>query len=138
MNQPSSLVAPLLVATGGGAGAVLRYAVGRLVAHRFAIPAEAFPIATAFVNIVGSLLMGVLVGWQANGGSASGTEAQAWRLLVGMGLLGGFTTFSSFSLDLVVMWQRGAIGAALGYAALSLGGGVAGLLTGLYVMRGTG
>ena len=82
------------------------------------------------MNIVGSFAMGLLAGWLARAG---GNESL--RLLLGVGVLGGFTTFSAFSLELVTLAQRGAVGMAALYAASSLAGGVIGLLVGLALMR---
>lgn len=125
MTPPSFLHASLLVALGGGVGAWLRFVVGRLVG------AMAFPWATLAVNVSGSLAMGLLAGWLARHGSGGET----WRLLLGVGLLGGFTTFSAFSLDLVELIQRGQAGAAGAYALISVVAGIAGLFAGLAVMR---
>ncbi len=124
MNPPSFLTSSLLVAFGGGVGAWLRFVAGRLVG-----PA-AFPYATLTVNILGSFAMGLLAGWLARDGVGS----EGWRLLLGVGVLGGFTTFSAFSLEIVTLAQRGAIGAAAAYAALSLAGGIVGLIAGLRIM----
>ena len=124
MNPPSFLTSSLLVAFGGGVGAWLRFVAGRLVG-----PA-AFPFATLTVNILGSFAMGLLAGWLARDGAGS----ESWRLLLGVGVLGGFTTFSAFSLEIVTLAQRGAIGAAAAYAALSLAGGIVGLIAGLRIM----
>ena len=125
MASPGFLHASLLVALGGGTGAWLRFAAGRLIA------AQQFPFATLAVNLIGSLAMGLLAGWLARSGQAG----ESWRLALGVGLLGGFTTFSTFSLELVQLAQRGqAVQAAL-YAAFSLAGGIAGLLAGLAMAR---
>ena len=125
MPAPGFLHASLLVALGGGTGAWLRFVAGRL------IPSTQFPWATLIVNLLGSLAMGLLAGWLLRSGQAGET----WRLALGVGLLGGFTTFSAFSLELVGLAQRGQwISAAL-YASLSLVGGVAGLLAGLALAR---
>lgn len=128
MNPLSFLTASAFVALGGGAGAWLRYAVGRLVG-----PSD-FPYATLTVNVLGSFAMGLLAGWLARHGQGG----ESWRLLLGVGLLGGFTTFSAFSFELVLMIQRGTIGLAASYALLSVLGGVLGLIFGLYVMRAVG
>jgi fluoride exporter len=65
-----------------------------------------------------------------------GDGGENWRLLLGVGMLGGFTTFSAFSLELVSLIERGQAGLALGYALISVGAGIAGLFLGLFVMRG--
>lgn len=124
--QPSFMAASLSVAAGGAAGAWLRFAAGRLIG-----PAS-FPFATLTVNVLGSLAMGLLAGWLAR----HGTGGEQWRLLLGVGVLGGFTTFSAFSLEVVTLAQRGAMGQAALYIVLSLAGGVGGLLLGLMLSRG--
>ncbi len=125
MATPTILSSSLYVALGGGLGAWLRFVAGRLV------PSAAFPWATLAVNVVGSFAMGLLAGWLARTG---GNESL--RLLLGVGVLGGFTTFSAFSLEIVQLAQRGQTGVAALYMALSLGGGVLGLIAGLSLMRG--
>jgi CrcB protein len=125
MNPPTFLASSLAVALGGGFGAWLRYVAGRL------IPSGTFPFATLTINILGSFAMGLLAGWLARQG---GNESM--RLLLGVGVLGGFTTFSAFSLEVVTLAQRGALGMAAIYAAASLAGGIIGLVIGLALMRG--
>lgn len=133
MSELSPLVATLNVAIGGGAGAVLRYQTGRAMTHWLGAPAvSAFPFATLAVNALGSLLMGMLAGWLARHGS---TEGEQLRLLLGVGLLGGFTTFSAFSLEMVLMIERGQLLFASLYAVLSFALGISGLMAGLMVMR---
>ena len=133
MSELSPLVATLNVAIGGGAGAVLRYQTGRAMTHWLGAPAvSAFPFATLAVNALGSLLMGMLAGWLARHGS---TEGEQLRLLLGVGLLGGFTTFSAFSLEMVLMIERGQLLFASLYAVLSFALGISGLMAGLDVMR---
>ena len=132
MTSSTPLAASGLVALGGGAGAVLRYQAGRgLTALLGPATVSAFPWATLLVNISGSLAMGLLAGWLARHGSASET----WRLLVGVGLLGGFTTFSAFSLEMMLLIERGQPGTALAYAAISVLAGVTALYIGLIAMR---
>ncbi len=122
----------VLVALGGALGAWLRYVVGLAWARSIgATSAAAFPWATLTVNLFGSLAMGLLTGWLA--GSGQGSES--WRLLLGVGVLGGFTTFSAFSLDIVTLAQRGSIGLAALYIAVSVAGGIAGIVAGLAMMK---
>ena len=135
MPQPSFLAASLLVTFGGGFGAWLRFLVGRAwVAAIGPIRASAFPWGTLTVNVLGSLLMGLLVGWLARHGS----HGEATRLLLAVGVLGGFTTFSSYSLDVVVLSERGQLGLAAFYTGISVIAGVMSLLLGLSIMRKVG
>ncbi len=121
-----------LVALGGGIGAWLRYAAGLVWLRAIGpVAASAFPWATLSVNLIGSLAMGLLAGWLARHGSGG----EQWRLLLGVGVLGGFTTFSAFSLELVNLAQRGSLASAALYGAVSLAGGIAGLLAGLALAR---
>ena len=133
MTSPSPIAASGLVALGGGVGAVLRYQAGRTLTGLLGPPAVAtFPWATLFVNIVGSLAMGLLAGWLARHGSTTG---ETWRLLIGVGLLGGFTTFSAFSLEMMLLIERGQASTAFIYAAVSILAGVTALYIGLIAMR---
>ena len=131
MAATPPFTASIAVAAGGGVGAVLRYQLGR-VSYALVGPqlSAAFPWGTLAANLIGSLAMGVLVGWLARHGGG-----ESWRLLLGVGLLGGFTTFSAFSLELVTMTQRGTPGMAAIYAAVSLAGGIGGVVLGLMIMR---
>ncbi|QNE04912.1 fluoride efflux transporter CrcB [Croceicoccus marinus] len=133
----SHLAASLLVALGGGTGAVLRYQLGRLVTHLSPAQALAFPWATLTANALGSAAMGVLIAWLARHDASAAGGGEPWRLLLGVGLLGGFTTFSSFSMETVLLWQRGEAGLALIYIIASLVLGLAGLVAGLTFARGT-
>ncbi len=133
MSPIPSLYASLSVALGGGIGALLRYQTGRaMTAWLGPAAVGAFPFATLAVNTIGSLLMGVLAGWLARHGSGGSEQA---RLLIGVGLLGGFTTFSAFSLELVMLIERGQFMIALLYLMISVGLGVTGLVLGLNLMR---
>ena len=130
----SPIKASLLVAAGGAVGSVLRYHAGRFVSGLMGAE-NAFPWGTLAVNIAGSLLMGALVGWMAR--TAPGEQtAETARLLIGVGLLGGFTTFSAFSAELVTMIHRGQMGLASGYAAASLIAGMAAVIVGLVAVQG--
>ena len=131
MPAPSFLAASLYVALGGGLGAWLRYASG-VAMFRSLGPATQFPWATLSVNLLGSLAMGLLAGWLARHGSGAG---ETWRLLVGVGLLGGFTTFSAFSLEMMLLIERGQAGTAFVYAAISVLAAVTALYIGLIAMR---
>lgn len=133
MSTLSTSAATLHVALGGAAGAALRYHVGRAMTQWLGAPIiGAFPFATLAVNAIGSLLMGVLAGWLARSGGANSDQL---RLLLGVGLLGGFTTFSAFSLEMVLMIERGQYLFASLYAVLSFALGISGLMMGLGIMR---
>ncbi|MGD9914694.1 MAG: fluoride efflux transporter CrcB [Rhizobiaceae bacterium] len=119
----------LLVAVGGAIGASLRHIVN-LGALRVVGPD--FPWGTMALNIAGSLVMGLFVGWLAMRAGVS----DALRLFVATGILGGFTTFSAFSLDVAVLWERGAHLGAFGYAAASVAGSILALFVGLWLARG--
>lgn len=132
MSSLSPLAATINVAIGGAFGAALRYQAGRAMTAWMGAPMMgAFPWATLAVNALGSVLMGVLAGWLARHGEGS----DQLRLLLGIGLLGGFTTFSAFSLELVLLIERGQYSIAALYAFLSLALGITGLMAGLAVMR---
>ncbi len=117
----------LLVMAGGGVGAVLRFQLGRLVT----VGASGWPWGTFAANVVGGLAMGMLAAWLARVGAVG----ENIRLLLGVGLLGGFTTFSAFSLDMMVMIERGAVGMAFAYAALSVLLALAALFIGMSLTR---
>lgn len=123
----------LLVMAGGGAGAGLRYGVGLAASRLFGLD---FPWGTLICNIAGSLAMGVLVGALAHGLLGDGKQANDMRLLLGVGLLGGFTTFSTFSMDAIALWQRGDLAPAMGYMLASVAIALVGFVAGLRLMRG--
>ena len=120
----------LLVGLGGAIGAMARYGVG-LAAMRLA-PGATWPWATLTVNVVGGVLMGLLVGWMAE---RAGAGQENIRLLGAVGVLGGFTTFSAFSLETVLMIERRQFGMAAGYVAVSVVVAIAALMVGLMVAR---
>lgn len=125
--------ATLHVALGGAVGAVLRHQMGRGMTHLFGPHAmTAFPWATLAINVAGSLAMGLLAGWLARHGDA---DSDRWRLLLGVGVLGGFTTFSAFSLELMLLIERGQALMALTYALVSVLAALTGLYLGLIAWR---
>ena len=116
----------LLVALGGAIGAAARYGVS------LAIPArDGWPWATFAINVSGSLLIGVLAGWLA---TRAGT-GDPWRLLLGVGILGGFTTFSAYSLETLRLIERGEIVGAVAYALGSVIAGLAAVALGLALAK---
>ena len=119
----------LLVFLGGGSGAVCRYLFG--VGYVRLFGSNQPYLSTFMINVIGSLCMGLLIGVLTRITGVS----DRWRLLLGVGVLGGFTTFSSFSLEAVMMIERKAYGVAAAYIAGSVVLGVLGLMLGLWVMR---
>ncbi len=120
----------LLVALGGAIGASARYGLG-LAALRFA-PNAVWPWATFAANVAGGLLMGLIVGWLA---LRAGAEQETIRLFAAVGLLGGFTTFSAFSLEAVQMIERRQWALAGGYVVASTVMAIAALFVGLMMAR---
>ena len=118
----------LYVALGGAMGASARHLLGGVI-MRAAGPG--FPYGTLCANVVGSFLMGVLVAWLA----ARSVGDSAWRLFIGVGLLGGFTTFSSFSLDAILMLEKKAYGLFAAYVGGSVILSLLGLMLGLMLAR---
>jgi CrcB protein len=123
----SPLGATLLVAAGGAAGSVARHLVGQALAGRAA--GVGLPLGTLAVNVAGSLVLGLVLAL------APDRPDGAARLLVGVGLCGGFTTFSALSAEVVALAGRGAVGRAAAYAGLSLAAGVLATLAGLALGR---
>ena len=120
----------LLVALGGALGSMARYGVGLGAARLF--PASIWPWGTLTVNVVGGLAMGLLVGWM---GLKAGAGQETVRVFAAVGLLGGFTTFSAFSLETVLMIERRDYGLAGAYVLLSVVLAVAALMAGLMLAR---
>jgi len=117
-----------LVAMGGAIGACLRHMVSVAAVRLFG---AAFPWGTLGVNIVGSLVMGVVVELLARRVGSS----HELRLFLATGILGGFTTFSAFSLDVAMLWERGDAGYALAYVMASVALSVGALFAGLWLVR---
>jgi CrcB protein len=119
----------LLVALGGAIGSVARYLTGVAAGRVLGLK---FPYGTLTANILGGLLMGLLVGVLALRG---GEHQERWRLLIAVGFLGGYTTFSSFSLELARMVETKAWGQAMGYSLGSVIAGVCAVFLGLFLVR---
>lgn len=124
------MIQTLLVFIGGGLGAVGRHGVNIAAAR---ILGFGLPWGTLVVNIVGSFAMGLIVGWFAF--KADTGLSQHARLFLTTGMLGGFTTFSAFSLDAVLLWERGEVVAAAAYVIVSVVVSIAGLIAGLALVR---
>ena len=120
----------LLVAFGGALGSTARYGVGLAAGRLF--PGAAWPYGTLTVNIVGCLVMGLVTGWLAARG---GADQDSIRVFAAVGVLGGFTTFSAFSLETVQMIERRQISLAAAYVAVSVIVAVAALFLGLLMAR---
>lgn len=119
-----------LVMGGGAVGALARYQLGRLAGQ--VAPGAAWPWGTFVANLLGALAMGLLAGWVSRTNAGWGEAA---RLLLGVGILGGFTTFSAFSLEMILMMERGHLALALAYVLCSVVGAGAALAAGLGLMR---
>ena len=119
----------LLVFFGGGLGAAARHGVNRAA---LALLGPAFPWGTMAVNVLGSLAMGLLIGAFA---AAPGGVSNNFRLFLTTGILGGFTTFSAFSLDALTLWERGQLAAALLYVVASVTLSLAAIAAGFFVSR---
>ncbi|MEM7488088.1 MAG: fluoride efflux transporter CrcB [Pseudomonadota bacterium] len=119
------MMPPLLsVALGGAIGASARYLIGAQLAR------PGFPVAVLSANVVGSFLMGLLVVWLGTRG------LKGWEPFLLTGVLGGFTTFSAFSLETVTLVERGQAAQAVGYVLASVGLSIGALALGVWIARG--
>jgi CrcB protein len=125
----------VIVFLGAGIGGALRHGVNGL-GLRLAGPD--FPYATMTINILGSLVMGLVAGYFAfrGGEGVFGSMSQHWRLFLATGVLGGFTTFSAFSLDFATLWERGAMGGAAVYLLVSVVGSLVAVFAALALAKG--
>lgn len=127
-----------LVFVGGGVGAVARYGLVRVAEGSLG---TGFPYGVFSANILGSFAMGLVAGWLVIRGGGFGPFLdmeghEAVKLAFATGLLGGFTTFSAFSLDAVRLWESGAHSAAIAYVGLSVALALIALIGGLALARG--
>jgi CrcB protein len=118
----------LVVFFGGGIGAAMRHGINMAVAR---ILGTGFPYGTLLINVTGSFIMGLVAAYFAFKGDAS----QHWRLFLTTGILGGYTTFSAFSLDAALLYERGEVGLAALYVIASVAISIAGLFAGLALVR---
>jgi CrcB protein len=119
----------LLVAGGGATGAVARYLLGAQAMRAFG---TGWPYGTLAANVIGGFLMGTLAAVLAYRG---GADQERWRLLLGVGVLGGFTTFSAYSLEVALMIERREWSSAVAYSLGSVVLSVAALFAGLILTR---
>jgi fluoride exporter len=113
----------IIVMLGGALGAVARFVVGSLVARRYAI---LFPLGTFVINVTGSFLVGLLMMFFLNRPAINAH----WRLFLVTGILGGYTTFSSFEWEVFAVLRAGAAAVALSYVVLSVAAGLVGVWIG--------
>lgn len=118
----------LIVFLGGGIGAAIRHGINLGAARLFG---TAFPYGTFAINVSGSFVMGLVAAYFAFKGDAS----QHWRLFLTTGVLGGYTTFSAFSLDAALLYERGETGLTALYVIGSVALAIAGLFAGLALVR---
>jgi fluoride exporter len=118
----------VVVFFGGGLGAALRHGINLAAARTVG---TTFPYGTLFINVMGSLCMGLIVEYFALKSGLS----QRWLLFITTGILGGFTTFSTFSLDTGLLYERGQFGAAALYVIASVAIGISALFAGMAVVR---
>ena len=127
-RKGSGQVSYLLVFVGGGLGATLRHLINIVCARCMG---TGFPWGTFIINITGSTVMGLIAGYLAFKGDAS----QPWRLFLMTGILGGYTTFSAYSLDAALLYERGELLLAAAYVVGSVVLSIAGLFAGLALIR---
>jgi CrcB protein len=123
----------IVVASGGALGCMARHGVNRLVHQHW--PLTRFPVATLIVNLVGCCVIGVLAGLIASGQWPMRTH---WREFVFVGILGGFTTFSTFGLDTITLLRSGDVAQAFSNVVIQVAGGLAGVYGGLVLVERLG
>jgi CrcB protein len=130
LRYRKTMVSYFLVFLGAGIGGSLRHGINLASVRIFGLE---FPWATLIINVTGSVLMGLMAGYFAF--KATGVWTQHWRLFVTTGVLGGFTTFSTFSLDAILLWERGSIIAGAAYVVASVALSFVGLFGGLALVK---
>jgi CrcB protein len=118
----------IVIFLGAGLGGVMRHGLNTIVTR---LLGAGFPFGVLTINIAGSTAMGILAGYWA----LRGSTPLAMRLLLTTGVLGGFTTFSTFSLDAVLLYERGQPWSAAAYVLASVGLSIAGLAAGIWSVR---
>jgi len=118
----------LIIFVGAGVGGVLRHLLNAWIMRLAGLE---FPLGILTINVIGSTAMGLVAGWFAFKGQAP----QDVRLFLTTGILGGFTTFSAFSLDAAILYERGQLGLAVVYVVASVALSVGGLFAGMWTMR---
>jgi CrcB protein len=119
----------LYAAAGGAIGAALRYLMTSKITQ---LVGAAFPYGTMAVNVLGSFAMGALIAWMVK----TLPHSEEFRTLVAVGILGGFTTFSAFSLDAMNLLDRGDVMSASGYIVGSVLLSILALIAGMWLVRG--
>jgi len=127
-RYPRAMMSYLIVFVGAGIGGMMRHGANIAVTRALG---PTFPWGIMTINVLGCLLMGLLAGWFA----LKGQGGQDWRLFLTTGVLGGFTTFSAFSLDAVLLYERGELGLAALYVVGSVVLSLIGVFAGLWLMR---
>ena len=127
-QYPRAMMSYFIVFLGAGIGGMMRHGANAAVTRALG---PAFPYGIMIVNVAGCLAMGLIAGWFAFRGQAG----QDWRLFLTTGILGGFTTFSAFSLDTALLWERGEPALAALYVIGSVVLSLAGVFTGLWLVR---
>ncbi len=121
----------LIVFLGAGLGGAMRHGMNMAAAHQFG---ATFPYGTLIINVSGSFMMGLVVEYFA----LRGHLPQDWRLFLTTGVLGGFTTFSAYSLEAALLYERGQLASAAAYVVGSVILAIGALFAGLAITRGIG
>lgn len=132
MTMQSSFMTTIIIMIGGGIGAALRYHLGRYLAQ-FSL--GTWPLGTFAANIIGGLCMGIFMAFLTREDAQTASNMGPYHLFVAVGILGGFTTFSTFSLEMALMIERGDWMLAFGYAVASVVVALIALFAGMAMVR---